>query len=55
MKFMIIIHRKTGKKFYIENKDKDFNTHFGIIKKEDLNKEPGNIIKSHLNEEFLIL
>jgi len=51
---MIIIHRKTGKKFYIEDKNKDFNTHFGIIKKEDLNKEPGSIIKSHLNEEFLI-
>jgi hypothetical protein len=30
---MIIIHRKTGKKFYIEDKNKDFNTHFGIIKK----------------------
>ncbi|MGC9133370.1 MAG: tRNA (adenine-N1)-methyltransferase [Nanopusillaceae archaeon] len=52
---MILIHRKTGKKFYIENSDKDFNTNFGIIKKEDLNKEPGSIIKSHLGEEFLIL
>jgi len=55
MKFMIIIHRKTGKKFYIVDKDKDFNTHFGIIKKEDLNREAGSIVKSHLNEEFLIL
>jgi tRNA (adenine57-N1/adenine58-N1)-methyltransferase len=52
---MILIHRKTGKKFYIENSDKDFNTNFGIIKKEDLSKEPGTTIKSHLGEEFLIL
>ncbi|BBL45442.1 tRNA (adenine57-N1/adenine58-N1)-methyltransferase catalytic subunit [Nanobdella aerobiophila] len=51
---MILLHKKTGKKFYLENKDKDFNTHFGIIKKEDLNKEPGSIVKSHLGEEFII-
>ncbi|BFI73653.1 tRNA (adenine(57)-N(1)/adenine(58)-N(1))-methyltransferase TrmI [Nanoarchaeota archaeon] len=51
---MILIHRKTGKIFYIENNDKDFNTHFGTIKKEDLNKV-NNIIKSHLGEEFIVL
>lgn len=53
---MILIHRKTGKKFYIENINNDFNSHLGIIKKEDLlNAKSGDIIKSHINEEFLVL
>lgn len=52
---MIIIHRKTGKKFKIRE-IKDFNTNFGIIKKEDLEKtKNGDIIKSHLGEEFIVL
>ncbi|MEM0379405.1 MAG: methyltransferase domain-containing protein [Nanopusillaceae archaeon] len=52
---MILIHRKTGKKIYI-TEIKDINTHLGIIKKEDLEKaKPYDIIKSHLNEEFIVI
>jgi len=51
---MIIIHRRTGKKFYIRE-IRDYNTNFGIIKKEDLEKaKPNDIIKSHLGEEFIV-
>ncbi|MGC9079600.1 MAG: tRNA (adenine-N1)-methyltransferase [Nanopusillaceae archaeon] len=52
---MILIHRKTGKVFYIEDVNRDFHTNFGVIRKEDLNKSNEKIIKSHLGEEFLIL
>jgi len=52
---MIIVHRKTGKKFYIRE-IKDYNTHFGIIKKEDLMKaKPYDVIRSHLGEEFIVI
>jgi len=52
---MILIHRKSGKRFYVRE-IKDINTHFGIIKKEDLMKaKPYDIVKSHLNEEFLVV
>jgi len=52
---MIIIHRKSGKKFYIKE-PKDYNTNFGIIRKEDLvNAKPYDIIKSHLGEEFIVV
>jgi len=52
---MIIIHRKSGKKFYLKE-IKTFSTHLGIIKEEDLKKaKPGDIIKSHIGEEFILL
>lgn len=52
---MILIHLTSGKKFYVD-KLKDFSTNFGIIKKEYLEKaKSGEVIKSHLNEEFLVL
>mgnify|MGYP001770644610 CR=1 FL=1 len=51
----ILIHRKTGKKFLVKE-NKDLNTHLGIIKWEDVkNAKNGDVIKSHLNEEFIIL
>ncbi len=53
---MILIHKKSGKKFYIEEVNKDFHTNFGILKKDDLIKsKPGDIIISHIGEEFLVL
>jgi len=53
---MLLVHRKTGKKILILNKEKDYNTEFGIIKKEDLQKaKEGDIIKTHLGEEFIVL
>ncbi|MEM1895931.1 MAG: methyltransferase domain-containing protein [Nanopusillaceae archaeon] len=52
---MILLHRKSGKRIYIKE-IKDINTHWGIIKKEDLEKaKPYDILKSHLNEEFLVI
>ena len=52
---MILFHLKTGKKYYIKD-PKDFSTHLGVIKKEYLeNAKPGEIIKSHLGEEFVVL
>ncbi|HID40622.1 MAG TPA: tRNA methyltransferase, partial [Pyrodictium sp.] len=53
---MILIHRKSGKTFYAKDITRDFSTHLGIIKAEDLsNLKNGDIIKSHLGEEFIYL
>ncbi len=48
----LLIHLKSGKKFIVRE-EKDFNTNFGLIKKEDLQKV-NTIIKSHKGEEFFI-
>lgn len=53
---MILIHRKSGKIFYLNDTNKDFNTNFGIIKKEDIqNAKNGDILRTHIGEEFVVI
>jgi len=47
----ILIHKRSGKKFYVKDLD-NFHTEFGVIAKQDLSKE---IAISSKDEEFSIL
>jgi len=50
-----ILINKEGKKFFIEDIKKDFHTAYGFIKKADLKKKSGAVVKTNKGEEFTIL
>jgi len=43
------------KKFYVDDLTKDYSTHYGTIKKPDLKKKSGSIVKSDQGKEFILL
>ncbi len=43
------------KKFYVDDLTKDYSTHYGTIKKFDLKKRSGSIVKSDQGKEFIVL
>ncbi len=53
--FKKILFTKEGRKFYIEDTDRDFHTEYGYISKKDLKKKPGNRIKTNKGKELLVI
>jgi tRNA (adenine57-N1/adenine58-N1)-methyltransferase len=43
-----------GKKFYLKDISQDFHCQFGLIKKEDLKKKDGSIVKTNTGKELTI-
>lgn len=43
------------KQYYVTNTDQDIHTNHGIIKKQDLKKEDGSILKTSQDKEFTII
>jgi tRNA (adenine57-N1/adenine58-N1)-methyltransferase len=43
------------KQYYVENLNKDFQTTYGIVSKEDLQKESGSIVKTAMGKDFIVL
>src|SRR3989344_4785978 len=48
----ILVHKKTGKKFYVKDIGDDFHTQYGLIKKNDFKKKT---TESSKQEPFIIL
>ena len=49
-----ILTTKEGKTFYIKDVTQDFHCQFGLIKKSDLKKKDGSIIKTNTGKELTI-
>jgi len=43
-----------GKKFYLKDISQDFHCQFGLIKKEDLKKKDGSIVKTNTKKELIM-
>jgi len=50
----ILIHQKTGKKFFVKDKNEEFHTSFGIITAKNLSADK-EIVESSKNEKFIVL
>ncbi|MBI2662165.1 methyltransferase [Candidatus Woesearchaeota archaeon] len=50
----ILIHQKTGKKFFVKDCKEEFHTNLGIIAAKDLSSGKG-IVESSKKEKFLVL
>ncbi len=49
-----ILTTKEGKTFYIKDTSKDFHCQFGFVKKADLKKKDGSVIKTNTKKELII-
>jgi tRNA (adenine57-N1/adenine58-N1)-methyltransferase catalytic subunit len=49
----ILIHKKTGKKFYVKDTD-NFHTQYGVVKSKDITASK-KVIKSEKGDEFIAL
>lgn len=50
----ILIHQKTGKKFFVKDKNEEFHTSFGIIAATDLSADK-DVVESSKKEKFIVL
>jgi tRNA (adenine57-N1/adenine58-N1)-methyltransferase len=50
-----VLYSKEGRKFLVEDLTKDYHCQFGVVKKADLKKKPGSIIKTNTKKELLLL
>ncbi|PIN69135.1 hypothetical protein COV93_06825 [Candidatus Woesearchaeota archaeon CG11_big_fil_rev_8_21_14_0_20_43_8] len=51
----ILMHKKTGRKFYVRDTSVDFHSQFGFVCSTELEKKAGNIVQSNTKDEFIIL
>jgi len=49
-----VLMEKQGKKFYVRDLTKDFHNQFGFIKKIDLKKKDGSVLKTNTKKELSI-
>ena len=49
-----VLTTKQGKKFYIKDLTKDFHNQYGFIKKRDLKKKDGSVLKTNTKKELTI-
>jgi len=49
-----VLITKQGKKFYVKDLTKDFHNQYGFIKKRDLKKKDGSVLKTNTKKELSI-
>ncbi len=50
-----LLIKKNGRTFIVRDTSKDYHTQFGFVKKEDLKKKPGTLVKTNKDTELALI